>query len=99
MPAMRTYDSGLYRYPYLIRRSRVIAGYFTARGYARERLVPGHIYVIGVVLSGSMADGHGLMLIKRAKGRYLLRLRPYKSGDSRIDGVVIALFDLDASNQ
>ena len=28
---------------------------------------------------------------------YLLRLRPYKSSDNRIDGAVIALFDLDAA--
>jgi two-component system, chemotaxis family, CheB/CheR fusion protein len=38
--------------------------------------------------------------VQDKQGRsYLLRLRPYKSGDSRIDGAVIALFDLDAAAQ
>ena len=36
--------------------------------------------------------------VQDKQGRwYLLRLRPYKSGDNRIDGAVIALFDLDAA--
>jgi two-component system CheB/CheR fusion protein len=28
--------------------------------------------------------------------RYSLRIRPYKTNDNRIDGAVIALFDIDA---
>jgi two-component system CheB/CheR fusion protein len=30
---------------------------------------------------------------------YLLRIRPYKTPDNRIDGAVIALFDLDAARR
>ena len=30
---------------------------------------------------------------------YLLRLRPYKTPDNRIDGAVIALFDLDSARK
>ena len=38
--------------------------------------------------------------VQDKQGRwYLLRLRAYKSGDNRIDGAVIALFDLDAAAQ
>lgn len=35
--------------------------------------------------------------VQDKQGRsYLLRLRPYKSADNRIDGAVVALFDVDA---
>jgi two-component system CheB/CheR fusion protein len=38
--------------------------------------------------------------VQDKQGRwYLLRLRPYKSGDNRIDGAVIAMFDLEAAKQ
>jgi two-component system CheB/CheR fusion protein len=30
---------------------------------------------------------------------YLLRLRPYKNADNRIDGAVVALFDIDAAKR
>jgi two-component system CheB/CheR fusion protein len=30
---------------------------------------------------------------------YLLRIRPYKTPDNRIDGAVIALFDLDPAKK
>jgi two-component system CheB/CheR fusion protein len=36
--------------------------------------------------------------VRDKQGRsYLLRLRPYKGGDNRIDGAVIAMFDLDTA--